>query len=134
MSAEAKYCIGSTPRDHEARVRRLAGGEVRELPEDDDVHGRREDRDEERPRDAEEGLLVADDDVPPDERPEQLAEVPQLADVEVRPARRRLDDEGAVDLGLGSASGRVAGVGASETSSLLVLTGSMLAEAEDRPC
>ncbi len=70
--------------DHEHRVVQAAVGEVRELPEDDDVDERGEGGHEDRPRDAEERLLVADDDVAPDERPEELAEVPELGDVEVR--------------------------------------------------
>src|SRR5205823_5212149 len=56
-------------------------------------HRRGERRHENRPHDAEECLLVADFDVPPDDRSEHLAVVPELADVEVRPAWRRPDDE-----------------------------------------
>ncbi len=82
VSAEAKYCIGSTPAMHEHRVLHVAGREVRELSEHDDVDGGGEDRHEDRPGDAEERLLVADDDVAPDERAEQLAEVPELGEIE----------------------------------------------------
>ena len=101
LSAEAKYCIGQHTRDDEAGVRGRARGEVRELPEDDHVDERRERRHEDRPRDAEEGLLVADGDVAPDERPEELAVVPQLADVEARnPARRPDHRDAAGSLGV----------------------------------
>ena len=72
--------------DDEAGIRRRARREVRELAEDDHVDQRRERRDEDRPRDTEERLLVADGDVAPDERPEELAVVPELADVEAREA------------------------------------------------
>jgi hypothetical protein len=78
--------------DNEARVRSAARWEVRELPEDDYVDEGGERRDEERPGDAEERLLVADCDVSPDERPEKLAIVPELADVEPRDPARRPDD------------------------------------------
>ena len=97
VSAEAKYCIGSTPED-EARVGRvlLARRELGELAEDHDVHGGGEDGDEDRPGDAEERLLVAHR-----RRARRagtgLAEVPQLGDVEVRPAPRRADHDEAVD-------------------------------------
>jgi hypothetical protein len=67
-------------------------GEVRELPEDDDVHERGERGYEDRPRDPEERLLVAHDHVAPDERPEELAEVPELGDVEARPLGCGPDD------------------------------------------
>ena len=83
VSAEAKYCIGSTPAIHQDLVLHVPGREVRELPEDDDVDDGREDRDEDRPCDPEERLLVAHDDVAPDERPEELAVVPELGDVEI---------------------------------------------------
>ena len=86
VSAEAKYCIGRTPAMTRLGYGRPAVGEVCELPEDDDVDGRREDGHEERPGDPEERLLVADDDVAPDERPQKVAVVPELAHVELRPA------------------------------------------------
>ena len=75
--------------DDEAGIRRRARREVRELAEDDHVDERRERRDEDRPGDAEERLLVAHGDVAPDERPEELAVVPELADVEARDAGSR---------------------------------------------
>jgi hypothetical protein len=68
--------------------------ELREPPEDDDVDGRGECGYEDRPRDTEERLLVADDDVPPDERLQELPVMPKLPHIEVRPAPRGLDDEG----------------------------------------
>ena len=77
--------------DDEDRVRGRARREVRELAEDDHVDERREHRHEDRPGDAEERLLVAHGDVAPDERPEELAVVPQLADVEAREPARRPD-------------------------------------------
>ena len=78
--------------DDEARIRRRARREVRELPEDDHVDQGRERRNEDRPRDAEERLLVAHGDVAPDERPEELAVVPELGDVEARDPARGPDD------------------------------------------
>ena len=66
--------------------------ELRELAEDDDIDGRRQRWDEQGPSDPEERLFVADDDVTPDEPQCDLAVVPQLPDVEVRPAFRRSDD------------------------------------------
>ena len=69
---------------------------VTELPDHGDVDGRGEDRDEKCPREAEERLLVAHLHVAPDEREEQLTVVPQLAEVEVGPARCRPDDERAL--------------------------------------
>ena len=42
VSADAKYCMGSTPAIDEARIRRVARREVRELAEDNDVDQRRE--------------------------------------------------------------------------------------------
>ena len=83
--------------------------EVRELPEDDDVHERGERGHEYRPRHAEERLLVADDDVAPDESCEKLAEVPELGDVEVRETRRRANDRRAA--GSDCVAGFGAGIG-----------------------
>ena len=121
VSAEAKYCIGSTPAEHEHLVLHAPGREVREPPEHDDVDDRREERHQNRPRDAEERLLVADDEVAPDERPEQLAVVPELGDVEVRPARRRPDDgqpTGRTDVSVARAIVARAGVRAGSSESL----------------
>ena len=89
VSAEAKYCIGRTPATTRTRVRVPPAGKFANLPEDDDVDDRREDGHEDRPGDPEERLLVADDDVAPDERPEELAVVPELGHVEARPAGAR---------------------------------------------
>ena len=77
--------------DDEAGVGGVARREVRELAEDDHVDERGERRHENRPGDSEERLLVADGDVAPDERPEELAVMPELADVEAREPARRPD-------------------------------------------
>ena len=61
-------------------------GKFGELAEDEREDDHRQERLEDRPGDADRRLLVADLDVAPDERAEQLAVVPELADVEVRPA------------------------------------------------
>ena len=74
---------------HEHLVLHAPGREVRETAEHDDVDGGREDGHEDGPGDPQEGLLVAHDHVAPDERAEQLAEVPELGEIEARPARRR---------------------------------------------
>src|SRR5207253_2247648 len=50
-----------------------------------------EDRLEQRPRDPEDGLLVADEDVALREDEQQLAVAPELAEVEADPAVPRLD-------------------------------------------
>ena len=76
----------------EDRVLLALGGEVRELPEDEREHDHRQERLQDRPRDADERLLVANLYVAPHEAAEQLAVVPQLAQVEARPARGRPDD------------------------------------------
>src|SRR5262249_7637284 len=75
----------------EDRVWKSVRREPPELPEHDREHDHRQERLENRPGDADRGLLVANRDVPPGEMPRELAEVPQLAHVEVRPARCRLD-------------------------------------------
>jgi hypothetical protein len=67
--------------------------ELRELAEDDDVDGGSERRHEQRPRDAEECLFVPDDDVAPDEPEGELAVMPKLACVEVRPSAGGPDDD-----------------------------------------
>ena len=99
VNAEAKYCIGSTPAMTSTWIRHASRREVREAAEDDDVDRGREDRDEDRPRNAEERLLVADHDVAPDQRREQLAEVPELRHVEVRPPGSGTDDAHAAETG-----------------------------------
>ena len=63
--------------------------EVREPAEDEREDDHREEGLQDRPGDADRRLLVADRDVAPDEPAQQLAVLPQLANVEVRPPRRR---------------------------------------------
>ena len=91
LRAEAKYCIGRTPATTRLGYGVPPDGKFANLPKTIDVDERRERRDEDRPGDAEERLLVADGDVAPDERPEELAVVPELADVEPREPARRPD-------------------------------------------
>src|SRR4029079_10848147 len=71
------------------RIRHALRGEVREAAEDEGEDDHRQEWLEDRSRYADRRLLVADCDIPPDERPEKLAEVPQLAHVQMRPPRSR---------------------------------------------
>ena len=90
-----EVCPGKQRRVREYRIRDAVRGEVRELPEDECERNHRQERLQDRPRDADRRLLVANGDVAPGEPEQQLAVVPQLGDVEMRPARRGLDDRDA---------------------------------------
>ena len=76
-------------RAREDRIWNAVRGEVGELPEDEGEDDHRQERLDHRPGDPDRGLLVAHRDVPPDEPAQQLAVVPELRDVEVRPAGGR---------------------------------------------
>ena len=70
-----------------------AAADAEHLVEDDREDDHRDDGVQHGPQHAQHGLLVADEDVPPGEEVEQLAVLPQLAELQPHPALRRLDDE-----------------------------------------
>ena len=80
VRADAKYCIGRTLAITSTWYFMPPDGKFAKRAEDDDVDGRREDGTRIAQAMPEERLLVPDDDVAPDERPEQLAEVPELGE------------------------------------------------------
>ena len=72
-------------------VRNAVGGHLRELAEEDAEGDHHQERLDERPGGAKDGLLVADGDVAPSEQVRQLTVVPELAQIELHPAARGLD-------------------------------------------
>ncbi len=84
-------------RVREDRIRHAVRREVGEPAEDEREDDHREEGLEDRPGHPDGRLLVAHRDVAPDERSQQLAVVPQLPDVEVRPARRGANRRHSVD-------------------------------------
>src|SRR5262249_23274999 len=84
----------------EDRVRDAVRRRVPELAEEEREDDHQEERLQDGPRDPENGLLVADENVPPGEDEQQLATGPELAKREPPPAAGRLDHERlAFDLG-----------------------------------
>ena len=72
---------GQQSAQHEQRVGRVAGGHAGELAEDEGEHRQGDGGLDQRPDDAEHGLLVAHLDVAPGEEAQQFAETPEVAPV-----------------------------------------------------
>ena len=80
----------------EERLGEAVGGDLRDAAEDDHEHDRGEGGLDEEPRRAEDGLLVLGDDVALDEEGEEVAVVPELAQVEAQEGGAGGDDGGPI--------------------------------------
>ncbi len=80
-------------RKREQRIREAIGGHLGPASEEQAEHAHRRQRLKNRPRSAQHGLLVADLDVAPDEKSQELAVLPELAPPDRDPAGARLDHE-----------------------------------------
>jgi hypothetical protein len=77
----------------EEQPRNAVGRNAGDAAEDDDVDGGGDDRLEQMPERAEDGLLVAGNEIALDEQIEQVAVFPEFAPTKIEPSVGRLDDD-----------------------------------------
>jgi len=95
--AGAREDVGNEIPERDARIeeeekRDVAGRHAHDEAEDHGENERGDDRLDEKPERAEDGLLLDGDQVAPDEHPEQLAVLPDLAERDVKQRFLRRDD------------------------------------------